>query len=87
MTPNGIRAHGSRVAGDNDRDRIEILAVGLHGVSRRLTRATVGKEGREPLRPRNICIPRGIRHGRQYFMENVDYPRFAVRAEFYWQIT
>ena len=41
----------ARVAADNDgRDRVEVLAVGLDGVSRRFTGASVSEKGGEPLR-------------------------------------
>ena len=53
MSPNDIAPSHRRFAGDERRDRVEVLAVGLHGVWRRLARATVGEERREPLRAQN----------------------------------
>ena len=42
------------LAADDERcDRVEVLAVGLHGVWRQLARATVCQERREPLRAQN----------------------------------
>jgi len=55
------------VAPDDDGgDRVEVLAVGLQGVSRRLARPAVGQEGREPLWARNLAVTtpfRAVRHG------------------------
>ena len=54
----GLREPG--VGADDDRrDRVEVLAVGLHGVHRRLPGAAVGKEGGEPLRSRGFRVAGG----------------------------
>ena len=62
--------HRSRFAGDEGRDRVEVLAVGLDGVSRRFTGATVGEERGEPLRATRLCGAGGVHHTAQYFMDN-----------------
>jgi len=42
-------------SGDEGRDRVEVLPLGLHGVRRGFTGAAVGQEGGEPLRSHNLA--------------------------------
>ena len=75
MSPSAHPRHGLSVAGHQGRDRVEILAVGLDGVRRRLTGAAVGEEGGEPLRSHRGVRAAGERPPcRQYFMDNDNYP-------------
>jgi len=66
------------VATDDDGgDRVEVLAVGVQGVGRRLARSAVGQERCKPLWTRDPAVSTpawAIRHGAQFVMDNVYYP-------------
>ena len=52
----GAHRHTGQIAaaGDEGRDRVEVLAIGLQGVRRGLPRAAIGEERGEPLRSRAV---------------------------------
>ena len=72
------------VATDDDGgDRVEVLAVGLQGVGRRLARSAIGQEGCKPLWTRDFAVSKpawAIGHGAQFVMDNDDYPRQVANS-------
>jgi hypothetical protein len=64
-------------AGDEGHDRVEVLAVGLHGVHGRLTGAPIDKAGGEACWSRNVNavdLGRKTSHATTTFVNNRGYP-------------